>query len=204
MIKTVLLTLTLVGLIAGTTLAEVEIGKSAPGFTLPNTNGKTLKLEDFKGKFVVLEWYNPDCPFVGKHYKSGNMQKLQKEYAAKGVVWLAIDSSAAGEEGNYPAEKLNDIASKEGVGWNALLLDPDGKVGRLYGAKTTPDMYIIDPKGTVLYKGAIDNKRSTDIADIKTATNYVKDALDAAIAGKNVSPASTQSYGCTVKYAACS
>jgi peroxiredoxin len=200
MIKTVLFALGVLTATAGMTFAEAEIGKNAPSFSLPNTNGKTVNLDQFKGKFIVLEWYNPDCPFVGKHYQSGNMQKLQKEYSAKGIVWLTIDSSAPGQEGNYPAEKLNDIAQKLGVGWNALLMDPDGKVGRLYGAKTTPDMFIIDPSGKIVYKGAIDNKRSTDLADIKTATNYVRAALDEVIAGKKVTTTSTQSYGCSVKY----
>ncbi len=147
MIKTLLIACGLLAATAGLSLAETEVGKSAPNFTLPDTNGKTHSLADFKGKFVVLEWYQPDCPFVRKHYKSGNMQSLQKEYTAKGVVWLSIDSSAPGEEGNYPAEKLNQIASTDGAARTALLLDPDGKVGRLYGAKTTPDMYIIDPNG---------------------------------------------------------
>src|ERR1700738_3332719 len=201
MIKTLFITGVFFAMTAGFSFAEMDIGKAAPNFTLPNTNDKTLSLADFKGKYVVLEWYNPDCPFVGKHYRSGNMQKLQKEYSDKGVIWLTIDSSAPGEEGNYPAEKLNEIGQKEGASWRALLLDPDGKVGRLYGAKTTPDMYIIDPEGKVVYKGAIDSKRSTDVADIKTATNYVSTALEEVIGGKKVTKASTQSYGCSVKYA---
>jgi hypothetical protein len=158
-------------------------------------------LANLKGKYVVLEWYQPDCPFVKKHYRSGNMQALQKEYAAKGVTWLSIDSSAPGEEGNYPADKLNEIAKQDNAARAALLLDPAGEVGRLYGAKTTPDMFIIDPKGILVYKGAIDNKRSTDLADVKTATNYVKGALDAVMAGKTVSTSATQPYGCSVKYA---
>jgi peroxiredoxin len=182
--------------------ADVETGSSAPDFTLPDTTGQTRHLSDYKGKFVVLEWYNPDCPFVGKHYKSGNMQQLQKEYTAKGVVWLTIDSSAPGEQGNYPAEKLNAISTKVGAARTALLLDPEGKTGRLYGAKTTPDMYVIDPKGNLVYRGAIDNKRSTDEADVKPATNYVRQALDAVMGGKPVPTSSTQPYGCTVKYAA--
>jgi peroxiredoxin len=193
-----------IGILAGTTafaLAEVEVGQAAPKFSLPNTTGKTINLDEYKGKYVVLEWYNPDCPFVGKHYRSGNMQRLQKEYTARGVIWLTIDSSAPGQEGNYPAEKLNDIGQKEGANWHALLLDPDGKVGRLYGAKTTPDMYIINPEGKLVYKGAIDNKRSTDVADVKTATNYVIAALDEVIGGKKVTTTATQSYGCSVKYA---
>src|SRR5215831_12175575 len=144
----------------GLSLAETEIGKAAPNFTLPDTNGKQQSLANFKGKYVVLEWYNPDCPFVGKHYKSGNMQKLQKEYTAKGVVWLTIDSSAPGLQGNYPASELNQISNKVGAARTALLLDPEGNVGRAYAAKTTPDMYVVDPKGVLVYRGAIDNKRS--------------------------------------------
>jgi peroxiredoxin len=182
--------------------ADVETGSSAPDFTLPDTTGQTRHLSDYKGKFVVLEWYNPDCPFVGKHYRSGNMQQLQKEYTAKGVVWLTIDSSAPGEQGNYPAEKLNEISTKVGAARTALLLDPEGKIGHLYGAKTTPDMYVIDPKGNLVYRGAIDNKRSTNEADVKPATNYVRQTLDAVMDGKPVPTSSTQPYGCTVKYAA--
>jgi hypothetical protein len=129
------------------------------------------------------------------------MQALQREYTAKGVAWLSIDSSAPGAEGNYPAEKLNQIAAQDGASRTALLLDPAGDVGRLYGAKTTPDMYVIDPKGILVYKGAIDNKRSTDLADVQIATNYVKGALDAVMTGKTVPTAATQPYGCSVKYA---
>jgi peroxiredoxin len=185
---------------AGLGLAETEIGKSAPNFTLPDTAGKKVSLADFKGKYVVLEWYNPDCPFVGKHYKSGNMQSLQKEFTSKGVAWISIDSSAPGEQGNYPGQQLNAIGARDGAARTALLLDPDGKVGRLYDAKTTPDMYIINPSGILVYKGAIDNKRSTDLADVKTATNYVKEALNEVMAGKPVSTVSTRPYGCSVKY----
>ena len=182
--------------------ADVQTGSSAPDFTLPDTTGQTRHLSDYKGKFVVLEWYNPDCPFVGKHYRSGNMQQLQKEYTARGVVWLTIDSSAPGEQGNYPAEKLNEISTKVGAARTALLLDPEGKIGHLYGAKTTPDMYVIDPKGNLVYRGAIDNKRSTNEADVKPATNYVRQTLDAVMDGKPAPTSSTQPYGCTVKYAA--
>jgi peroxiredoxin len=201
MMKTLLITCGLLALTSGLSFAETEVGKVAPKFSLPDTNGKTRTLADFKGKYVVLEWYQPDCPFVGKHYHSRNMQALQKEYTSKGVAWLSIDSSAPGEEGNYPAEKLNQIAAQDGSARTALLLDPTGEVGRLYGAKTTPDMYIIDPNGILVYKGAIDNKRSTDLADVRTATNYVKVTLDAVMAGKTVSTTATQPYGCSVKYA---
>jgi peroxiredoxin len=201
MVKTLFITCGLLAATAGMSFAQTEVGKAAPNFSLPDTNGKTRSLTDLKGKYVVLEWYQPDCPFVRKHYRSGNMQALQKEYTSKGVVWLSIDSSAPGEQGNYPAEKLNEIAKQDGSARTALLLDPAGNVGRLYGAKTTPDMYIIDPNGILVYKGAIDNKRSTDLEDVKTATNYVKATLDAVMAGKTVSTTTTQPYGCSVKYA---
>jgi peroxiredoxin len=201
MIKTLLITCGLLAVTAGLSLAGTEVGKTAPNFSLPDTNGKTHSLADLKGKYVVLEWYQPDCPFVRKHYRSGNMQALQKEYTAKGVTWLSIDSSAPGEEGNYPASKLNEISAQDSAARTALLLDPSGEVGRLYGAKTTPDMYVIDPSGILVYKGAIDNKRSTDLADVKTATNYVKVALEAVMAGKTVATTATQPYGCSVKYA---
>src|SRR6202022_2833455 len=151
MIKTLLITYGLLTVTAGLSFAEAEVGKAAPNFSLPDTNGKTHTLADFKGKYVVLEWYQPDCPFVRKHYRSGNMQGLQKEYTARGVTGLSIDSSAWGEEGNYPSEKLNEIAKHDGAVRTALLLDTSGNVGRLYGAKTTPDMYIIDPKGILVY-----------------------------------------------------
>jgi peroxiredoxin len=185
---------------AGLGLAETEVGKTAPNFSLPDTSGKKLSLANFKGKYVVLEWYNPDCPFVGKHYKSGNMQGLQKEFTSKGVVWISIDSSAPGEQGSYPPEKLNEISARDGAARTALLVDPDGRVGRLYGAKTTPDMYVINPDGILVYKGAIDNMRSTDLADVKTATNYVRAALQETMAGKPVTTADTRPYGCSVKY----
>jgi peroxiredoxin len=201
MIKTLLITCGLFAVGTGLSSAETEVGKAAPNFSLSDTTGKTRSLADFKGKYVVLEWYQPDCPFVRKHYRSGNMQSLQKDYTGKGVVWLTIDSSAPGEEGNYPAEKLNEIAKQDSAARTALLVDPTGTVGQTYGAKTTPDMYVIDPSGILLYKGAIDNKRSTDLADIKTATNYVKGVLDAAMAGKTFPTTATQPYGCSVKYA---
>jgi peroxiredoxin len=186
---------------AGAALAGAEVGQSAPDFSLPDTNGQTHQLSQYRGKWVVLEWYQPDCPFVKKHYGSGNMQALQKEFTAKGVVWLSIDSSAPGEEGNYPADKLNQIATSQGAARTALLLDPEGKVGHDYGAKTTPDMYIINPEGKLVYEGAIDNKPTTVVADIKTATNYVKVALDSSMTGKSVSQTVTRPYGCSVKYA---
>ena len=191
----------ILALSGGAALAGVEVGQSVPDFSLPDTNGQTHQLSQYTGKWVVLEWYQPDCPFVKKHYGSGNMQALQKEFTAKGVVWLSIDSSAPGQEGNYPADKLNQIAASQGAARTALLLDPAGKVGHDYGAKTTPDMYIINPEGKLVYEGAIDSKATTVVADLKTATNYVKVALDSSMTGKSVSQTVTRPYGCSVKYA---
>jgi peroxiredoxin len=201
MIRTLLMTVGVLITAGGISLAEVQVGKEAPDFVLTDTNGKTHHLSDYKGKYIVLEWYQPDCPFVRKHYNSGNMQALQKEYIAKGVVWLSIDSSAAGQEGNYPPAELNQIAAKNGAARTALLLDADGKVGHLYGAKTTPDMYIINPQGVLVYQGAIDDKPSTALGDVKMAKNYVKSALNAAMGGQTVATTSTRPYGCSVKYA---
>lgn len=200
-IRNLCLVFGVLALSAGAALAGVEVGQPAPDFSLPDTKGQTHQLSQYKGKWVVLEWYQPDCPFVRKHYGSGNMQALQKEFTAKGVVWLSIDSSAPGQEGNYPADKLNEIASSQGVARTALLLDPDGKVGHTYGAKTTPDMYIINPEGKLVYEGAIDSKPTTSLADLKVATNYVKVALDDSMNGKSVPETVTRPYGCSVKYA---
>lgn len=176
------------------------VGKAAPDFTLPDASGKSRKLSDWKGKFVVLEWFNHGCPFVKKHYESGNMQKLQKEYTKKGVVWLAINSSAKGKQGNASGpdhkKKFKELKSAP----SAVLLDEDGKVGHLYGAKTTPHMFVIDSKGVLVYAGAIDDKPSPDQNEIKEATNYVKAALDAAMSGKQITMAATKAYGCSVKY----
>ncbi|MBS0661426.1 MAG: thioredoxin family protein [Verrucomicrobia bacterium] len=180
--------------------SEVTVGKPAPEFTLTDTNGKSHALSSFKGKWVVLEWNNPDCPFVVKHYGSQNMQKLQKEATGKGVVWLTINSGAAGKEGVYPAAEINKKWKENGAASTAYLLDGDGKVGKLYGAKTTPQMFVINPKGEIVYSGAIDSIKSAKQDDIPKATNYVKAALDEAMAGKPVTTPSTQSYGCSVKY----
>ncbi|HEY5751801.1 MAG TPA: thioredoxin family protein [Chthoniobacterales bacterium] len=180
--------------------AAVETGKPAKDFTLKDTSGKEVSLADYKGKFVVLEWYNPDCPFVKKHYDSANMQKLQAEYTKKGVVWLSINSSAPGKQGYYSPTEYSKIAEAKKTAPTALLLDHDGKVGRLYNAKTTPEIFIINPEGTLIYQGGIDNKPSTDQADIATATNYVRITLDAAETGKPVPVGTTKPYGCSVKY----
>jgi hypothetical protein len=180
--------------------AAAVVGQLAPAFSAPDTTGATRSLADYKGKYVVLEWVNFECPFVGKHYGSGHMQKLQKEYTGKGVVWLSINSSAAGQQGYYAADKVNALVAQKGASPTAYLLDTAGTIGRAYGAKTTPHMFIVDPRGTLIYAGGIDDTPSTDQADIKTAKNYVQAALDEALAGKPVTTASTQSYGCSVKY----
>jgi len=180
--------------------AAVTTGQPAPDFTLTDTNGQSHSLSQFKEKYVVLEWFNHDCPFVKKHYDSGNMQALQKEYTSKDVVWLSINSSAAGKEGYYNAEQTNQMMKDKTAAPTAVLLDSDGKVGQLYGAQTTPHMFIINPDGILIYQGAIDDKKSTDPADISSSKNYVESALDAAMAGQSVSESTTKSYGCSVKY----
>src|SRR6516225_5010454 len=200
MIKTVLTTCGVLAVTAGLCFSGVQVGQNAPDFSLKDTNGKTQQLSSYKGKYVVLEWYQPDCPFVRKHYGSGNMQKLQKEYTAKGIVWLSIDSSAPGQEGNYDAAKLNAFAARDGAARTALMIDSDGKVGHLYGAKTTPDMYIIDPSGKLIYAGAIDDHPTPEISDIQLSKNYVSTALSEAMSGKAVQTPVTRPYGCSVKY----
>ena len=176
------------------------VGGAAPDFSLTDAKGKPHSLAQYKGKYVVLEWFNPECPFVKKHYGSGNMQKLQEEYTSKGVAWLTIDSNAPGTEGNLSA----DAASKVTSGWKtqqtALLLDPEGKAGRAYGAKNTPNMVVINPEGKIVYEGAIDSKATPNPADIPNSTNYVKVALDESLAGKPVTTSTTKPYGCSVKY----
>jgi peroxiredoxin len=181
-------------------VAHAKVGEPAPAFTLSDTQGKPHSLSEFQGKVVVLEWLNHDCPFVKKHYDSGNMSKLQTEYTGKGVVWLSINSSAPGKQGNYPPGEANDLTKKKGAAASFVLLDPDGTVGRAYGAKTTPHMYVIDAKGVLQYAGAIDSVASTDQDDIPKATNYVAAAVDSVLAGKPVETATTQPYGCSVKY----
>src|SRR6201981_3448026 len=163
------------------------VGSAAPDFSVPDTNGKTQSLSEYKGKYVVLEWFNPECPFVKKHYGSDNMQKLQKEYTDKGVVWLTIDSNAPGTEGNLTPDQAQKIATSWKTQQTALLLDPDGKVGRAYGAKNTPNMVIINPEGKIAYEGAIDSKATPNPAESPSSTNYVKAALDQSLAGKSFS-----------------
>jgi peroxiredoxin len=197
------LILTIVASLATTGLYAFDpppVGSAAPDFSLTDAKGKAHSLSQYKGKYVVLEWFNPECPFVKKHYGSGNMQKLQEEYTNKGVTWLTIDSSAPGSEGSLSA----DAASKVMIGWKtrqtALLLDPEGKAGRAYGAKNTPNMVVINPEGKIVYEGAIDSKATPNPADIPNSTNYVKVALDESLEGKPVTTSTTKPYGCSVKY----
>jgi peroxiredoxin len=180
--------------------AQARVGDTAPTFTATDSHGQTQSLDHYKGKFVVLEWTNQGCPFTQKHYTSGNMQNLQKEWTGKGVVWLTVISSAPGTQGYVTAAQQNAYMLKVNAEPTAALLDPSGKLGHLYSAKTTPDMYVIDPKGRLIYSGAIDNRATTDPGDVKGADNYVNDALMAAMSGKPVQTSSTRPYGCSVKY----
>ena len=177
-----------------------QVGSAAPDFSVTDSKGKTQSVSQYKGKYVVLEWFNPECPFVKKHYGPGNMQKLQKEFTDKGVVWLAVDSSAPGKEGNLTPEQAEKKMTEWKTHATALVLDQDGKAGQAYGAKNTPHMFIINPEGKIIYAGAIDSKATPNPADISSSTNYVKVALDESMAGKPVSTASTRPYGCSVKY----
>jgi peroxiredoxin len=189
------------GVVALVAHAQPLPGSAAPAFTLTDVTGKRVQLADFRGKYVVLEWNNPSCPFVQKHYESGNMQALQKRFTSANVAWLTINSTAMSHrEFRQPAD-LAAWMKESGGAPTALMLDPDGKVGHAYDARATPHMYVIDPKGTLIYAGAIDDKRSTNPADVKTAKNYVVAALDDAMAGHPVGIGHTQAYGCTVKYA---
>jgi len=186
-----------------TTLLALDsppVGSAAPDFSLTDAKGQTHSLSQYKGKYVVLEWFNPECPFVKKHYGSGNMQKLQEEYTSKGVVWLTIDSNAPGSEGNMTPEQAEKVAAAWKTHQTALLLDPEGKAGRAYGAKNTPNMVVISAEGKIAYEGAIDSKATPNPSDIPTSTNYVKVALDESLAGKSVTTANTKPYGCSVKY----
>ena len=180
--------------------ATPTLGQPAPAFTAVDATGKTVSLADFKGRTVVLEWVNPGCPFVQKHYGAANMQATQKDATAKGVVWLSINSTAPDAEDYLrPAEMAQWMRTQKAAS-TATLMDSDGKVGRAYGARTTPHLYIVDPAGQLVYAGGIDNKPSTNPADIAGATNYVKAALNETLAGKPVSQASTRPYGCSIKY----
>lgn len=181
-------------------LASAKVGEPAPAFSATDSNGKTVSLADFKGKPVVLEWTNAECPFVKKHYGSGNMQATQKAAAADGAVWLSVISSAAGKQGNVSGAQANALTKDRKATPNHVLLDPKGELGQLYDAKTTPHMFVIDKTGKLIYAGAIDSVPSADPADIAGATNYVKTALAESLAGKPLSHPVTKPYGCGIKY----
>lgn len=181
-------------------IVEAIPGKIAPAFEVKDATGKSHTLAEHKGKWLVLEWYNKDCPYVKKHYESGNMQKLQKAYVEKGVTWLAVISSAKGSQGHLTPEQAIEVAKSSDSGANAILLDESGTMGRAYGAKTTPHMYVIDPQGMIVYAGAIDDNDSSDPKVIPTSKNFVVAALDSAMAEKPVEISSTKPYGCSVKY----
>ena len=179
---------------------EARVGAPAPGFTAADSRGQTESLSQYRGKYVVLEWHNQGCPFTKKHYVSGNMQNLQKEWTAKGVVWFTVISSAPGQQGYVTPTQENSYLAEMHAAPTAVLMDSDGKLGHLYSARTTPQMIVIDPSGKVIYDGAIDDRPTPDAEDIRGAHNYVSDALTEAMAGKPVATAYTRPYGCAVKY----
>src|SRR5208282_3107016 len=190
----------MVGLMAGMAWA-VQPGNPAPDFTAQDTHGQTHTLAQYKGKYVVLEWHNRGCPYTHKHYVSGNMQRLQREWTAKGVVWFTVISSAPGQQGFMTADQENTYLQEVSASPTAVLLDPTGQLGHLYGAKNTPHMFVISPAGVLIYDGAIDDKSTADADDIPSAHNYVSAALQEAMTGKPVSTPATRPYGCSVKYA---
>ncbi|MGE9271056.1 MAG: thioredoxin family protein [Verrucomicrobiales bacterium] len=190
----------LIGALTIATVSAVEPGDEAPAFTLTSTSGEEVSLSDYEGKLVVLEWLNYECPFVKKHYGSGNMPALQEKYTGKDVIWFSINSSAEGKQGYLPPEKLGERSEKEGNKATAVLLDSSGSVGKSYGAKTTPHMFVIGKDGKVAYAGAIDDKKDTKVSSLDEATNYVAEALDALMEGKEVETKKAAPYGCGVKY----
>jgi len=182
-------------------VAQAVVGQPAPAFSAVDTRGKTVSLDDYKGKHVVLEWVNPGCPFVQKHYNSGNMPATQKAAVAQGVAWLAVSSTAKDASDYRPPSDLAAWMHSKGGVPTATVMDNDGKIGRAYGARTTPHMYVVDPAGKLVYAGAIDSKPTANAADIKTATNYVNQTIGEVLAGKAVSQPTTRAYGCSIKYA---
>lgn len=197
--KLVILTIAL-ALLAFPALANVEAGAKAPDFMLQSVDGETVNLSDYAGKTVVLEWTNHECPYVKKHYESGNMQSLQKEATAEDIVWLTIVSSAPGRQGYTEAEEAKALIQQVGAAATSRLFDPTGETGKLYGAMTTPHMYVINPEGNLVYQGAIDDNTSANPATIEGARNYVRDALAAVKEGRAMDPAVTKPYGCGIKY----
>ncbi len=188
------------GLASAPLLATPSVGQPAPDFKLSDTQGKAVRLSDFRGSHVVLEWVNPGCPYVRKHYNSANMQGTQKDATAQGVVWLAINSTE-NASGDYLApEQMDRWMQTQKASATRTLMDEDGAVGKAYGARTTPHMYIVDPKGQLIYAGGIDSVPSSRIEDIKTAVNYVRQGVREALAGRPLAAASTRPYGCSIKY----
>jgi peroxiredoxin len=185
---------------AGPSQAEPKVGAPAPVFTAVNSDGKTVNLNDYRGKTIVLEWTNDGCPYVRKHYGSGNMQALQKKWTDQGIVWLSVISSPPGEQGFADGTRANSLTTERKAVPTLVLLDPKQQVARAYGATSTPHMYIIKPDGTLAYAGAIDDKPTSRTADISGAKNYVDEALSELKAGKPVSTPATRAYGCVVKY----
>jgi hypothetical protein len=179
---------------------SARVGQAAPDFTASDSLGQRHHLSDYRGKFVVLEWHNNGCPFTRKHYESGNMERLQKEWTAKGVIWLTVISSAPGKQGYVTPAQENDYMAKMNAVPTAALLDPSGQLGHLYDAKTTPNMYVINPQGMLIYAGAIDDRPTANQSDLEGAQNYVSEALTEAIAGQAVKTPVTRPYGCSVKY----
>jgi len=188
-------------MLAAVPALALKPGDAAPAFAGTDSNGKTQTLEQYRGRYVVLEWANQGCPYEQKHYKSGNMEALQKQWTAKGVVWLSVISSGPGKQGYVTPAEENEYLAIMHAAPTAAILDPDGKIGRLYEAKTTPHMFVIDPQGKLIYEGAIDDQPSPDPATLQGAKNYVSAALEESMAGKSVSVPGTHSYGCSVKYA---
>jgi hypothetical protein len=180
--------------------AQALIGAPAPAFTLTDSNGRTLSLADFKGKAVVLEWTSHECPYVGKHYRGNNMQTLQKKWTGQGVVWLSVISSAPGQPGYISPEQANKLTADRGAAPTAVLFDPTGKVGHAYGARTTPHMYVINGEGALVYKGGIDDQPTARLQDLKSARNFVDQALSEISQGTPVSVTASRAYGCSIKY----
>jgi len=198
--RTIAISLLSIGLgLAGSAMADAVVGQPAPAFSGVDAGGKPVSLVQYKGKYVVLEWVNPECPFVKKHYDSGNMPATQKYALDKGVVWLAVNTSADGDRAGKSAAIADWGKAKKAMP-TATIMDTGGAIGRAYGARTTPHMYLIDPSGKLVYAGAIDSKPTANPADIKGATNYMTQAIDEALAGKTLSQAVTKPYGCSVKY----
>jgi peroxiredoxin len=189
-----------VALVPAAAFATSDLGKAAPAFSTTDSTGKTWSLAELKGKVVVIETTNQDCPYVRKHYNSANMQTQQREAAAKGVIWLTVASSAPGEQGFVTAAQANELTKTRNAAPTAFLLDPQSRIARAYGATVTPHMYIIDASGMLVYKGGIDSIPSSSVSDVPKAKQYVRVALDEVLAGKPVSEASTRPYGCSLKY----